>query len=332
MRTIFISLLTLIVLAIPAPALAVDAAAGYGEYRLVEDTAGRLWTRAEWEEQGAGRTAKSYGYLTQAGDRPAAVWREFDDKGAVVREAFILDGAVALRDLGRYFPALAGELAASGEVFVVRSYRRDGLAALLPHPAGNRLVNFIMADGKDRTRPNTHTLIRGYTVAAPTAAEREGWTKVDNFFTPGLHFSEALVKRRHTDLIVVHHTKIEDMTVASIHDHHLRNGWAGIGYHKVVLPDGTVADGRPEAAVGAHAYGVNRRSVGVVVVGDFDVRQPSAAQLAALTDVVTAWAVKYRLNSDQVVGHRDVFARTTCPGRQFPWEEFKQALAAKLGR
>lgn len=327
MRAIIACIMVLMLL----PCIPVAAS---GDYRLVEDMSGRLWTREEWlGGAAAGRSVKSYGYPAEHGGKAATAWREVDSRGAVVRETVILGEAVALRDFGRHFPALAAGLAApDSRVFVTPGYKQGGLAVLLPHPAGDRLVRFIMDRRPDPTRPNSHSLIRGYEVSSSQGIDREDWTKVDNFFIPGLHFSEKLIKRRATDLIIIHHTKIEAMTVTSIHDHHLRNGWAGIGYHKVVLPDGTVADGRPEATVGAHARGVNRRSVGVTVVGDFDERQPSADQLAALVTLVADLAAKYRLGPDAVVGHRDVFDDTTCPGRRFPWAEFKQALKDKMGR
>src|SRR5437016_681095 len=41
-----------------------------------------------------------------------------------------------------------------------------------------------------------------------------------------------------------------------------------IGYHYVILPDGTVQQGRPEHCRGAHAQGYNSY-IGICLVGDF---------------------------------------------------------------
>jgi len=322
-----------------------------GEYSLVESRDGRLWTRAEWDAlSGLKPPAKSYGFRTRSGGLDAVVWREYDCRGAAVKETVVLAEAVAMREFGRYFSAL-GRLVAQpeSEVALIAAYPRSPPAIIVREDNGRYLLlRFFPADQRDRTRPNIHTRFRVFTLTPLTAAGAAGlrtamaadwhdealtdggWRKVENFFRPGLHFSEKLTLRRLTDMIVVHHTKIPDMTVESIHDLHLRNGWAGIGYHKVVLPDGRVADGRPEATVGAHAYGVNAHSVGVAAVGDFDVSLPSSSQLAALAKVTAELAEKYGVAPAQIVGHRDVYKDTTCPGRLFPWAEFKQAVAARM--
>lgn len=51
---------------------------------------------------------------------------------------------------------------------------------------------------------------------------------------------------------------------------HKRRGWSGIGYHKVVLLDGTIQDGRPLEKIGAHVGGFNSKSIGIVYVGGLD--------------------------------------------------------------
>jgi hypothetical protein len=347
-----IALLLLLSAASPATAsvgMSRDAVeAQYGGFRLIADGGGRIWTRDEWAELPAGTAqAAEYGYLAEAGGQAAAVWLAYDHKEIVRKATVILDGSTTLRDLGRSFPALQNMAAAAGsETFIIRGYPRDRLAVRVPRPGGELLVTFLPAGGPDATRLNTHSRVRGYTIAEITAAEEERmrmadedgtkterdgtWRRVENFLRPGLHFSEKLVARRRTDMIVVHHTKIENMTVASIHDLHLRNGWAGIGYHKVILPDGTVADGRPEYAIGAHALGANSHSVGISLVGDFDASLPSPAQMASLVALTAELAGKYGVNTANIVGHRDVYKDTTCPGRIFPWADFKQALAEKM--
>ena len=42
-----------------------------------------------------------------------------------------------------------------------------------------------------------------------------------------------------------------------IHNLHLSFGWDGIGYHKIILRNGIIQNGRPEYWVGAHVYGKN---------------------------------------------------------------------------
>lgn len=48
----------------------------------------------------------------------------------------------------------------------------------------------------------------------------------------------SLDTRRKTDMIVIHHTgnpTDDDLSAAEIHASHQAQGWAGIGYHYVVL-------------------------------------------------------------------------------------------------
>ena len=57
-------------------------------------------------------------------------------------------------------------------------------------------------------------------------------------------------------------------TAATIHAWHRENGWDGIGYHHVILEDGTVENGRPYWWTGAHAKNHNLNSIGVCLIGE----------------------------------------------------------------
>jgi N-acetylmuramoyl-L-alanine amidase len=52
-----------------------------------------------------------------------------------------------------------------------------------------------------------------------------------------------------------------------IKDWHLERGFNDIGYHYVILLDGTIEIGRSLKTSGAHARGVNSNSVGVCYIG-----------------------------------------------------------------
>ena len=133
----------------------------------------------------------------------------------------------------------------------------------------------------------------------------------------GLSFS-SLTPREATTRIVIHHTgnpTDDDLSAEQIHRIHKNMGWAGIGYHFVVRKDGTVELGRPDIAVGAHAEGFNYCSVGVHVCGNFNIAEPTEAQLNALPMLLADICDAYGLiaAADIVVGHRDLMA-TACPG------------------
>ena len=132
------------------------------------------------------------------------------------------------------------------------------------------------------------------------------------------HFTEPLLVRPRTDMIVIHHVGIPDgdTPAAAIHRAHLANGWAGIGYHYVIRKNGVIERGRPLAVVGAHAYGENYHTVGINVTGNFDKEVPTDAQMKSLTELVTALCRIYHIDPGPAtsVGHRDVNS-TDCPGK-----------------
>lgn len=101
------------------------------------------------------------------------------------------------------------------------------------------------------------------------------------------------------------------------------NGWADIGYHYVIRRNGIIETGRDVdrdgdilEEVGAHAYGFNRDSVGICLVGGVDENgKPDAnytrkqwESLGALVDGLVD-----ELGPIKVIGHRDVTSGKSCP-------------------
>lgn len=129
----------------------------------------------------------------------------------------------------------------------------------------------------------------------------------------------SLSERYATDMIVVHHTGDpvdDDLSAADIHEIHLGNGWAGIGYHYVVRKNGTIEQGRPEWAIGSHAYGENSHTIGIHLCGNFEIATPTDAQIESASYLIGWLCEKYDLvpTEDTVKGHRDLMA-TACPGQ-----------------
>ena len=91
--------------------------------------------------------------------------------------------------------------------------------------------------------------------------------------------------------------------------------WPDLAYHLIIGVDGTIYQGRDPAYRGD--TGTTYDTTGhflVVVEGNFDVDQPTGAQLDSLAAVL-AWASEhYGLSSGTISGHRD-HAATSCPGR-----------------
>lgn len=134
---------------------------------------------------------------------------------------------------------------------------------------------------------------------------------------PELNFF-SLTRRFQTDMIVIHHTggKDIDASAAQIHEWHISQGWTGIGYHFVIRKDGTVEVGRPEWAVGSHAYGENYHTLGIHVSGDFETAEPTPEQIASCAELVADLCRDYDIPHDKahIVGHCDLMA-TDCPGK-----------------
>lgn len=47
-------------------------------------------------------------------------------------------------------------------------------------------------------------------------------------------------------------------------------GWSDVGYHYIILLDGTVQAGRPVNIQGAHCKGQNKTTVGICYIGGCD--------------------------------------------------------------
>lgn len=140
-----------------------------------------------------------------------------------------------------------------------------------------------------------------------------------------------LSRRSRTDMIVVHHTGDlvdDDLSAKRIHAMHLMNGWAGCGYHYIIRKDGTIEAGRPEWAIGSHAYNENFHTIGVHLCGNFEYVEPTDAQIEAAAYLIGWLCDKYDIVPDKkhVVGHCDLMP-TACPGH-FLYEDL-QTLRGK---
>lgn len=329
----------------------------YGPAHVVQEDTVHYWTDRQWaEKQKAPLKAKAYGYPFSAHGINATLWVEYSNQERVGKETLLVDGNLKVRSFGQYFPELHTAITAKDNIAaVVRSYPRDQLAVRIDaNVHSERWTRFFITED-DKTCINMHSKIKGFEIVEIVSGTSESlmktrkavgcqfngnvdefpadgtWKRTDNYFMPQLYFSEHLIPRRGTDIIVIHHAAMPtDTSRADIHDLHLSNGWAGIGYHKLVFTDGALEMGRPEEVVGAHAAGANRRSLGIVLVGDFSKVRPSHVQLESAARLTLDLMKKYRIPLEQVRPHRAVTEGTDCPGLQFPWQEFVRMLAAGL--
>lgn len=123
---------------------------------------------------------------------------------------------------------------------------------------------------------------------------------------------------RKIDEIIVHCTATKTgkhFDVNDVRRWHWQRNFRDIGYHYLVLLDGTVQQGRPVAEAGAHCTGHNTCSIGVCYVGGIaasgrpaDTRTPQQRQ--ALRNLLTD--LKRQFPKAIIHGHRD-FANKACP-------------------
>ena len=76
---------------------------------------------------------------------------------------------------------------------------------------------------------------------------------------------------RKVNKIIIHCTATpegRDVTLKEVKRWHTEErGWSDIGYHFMILLDGTVEEGRPIERTGAHTKGHNWDSIGIAYVG-----------------------------------------------------------------
>jgi len=130
-------------------------------------------------------------------------------------------------------------------------------------------------------------------------------------------WSGNLVTRPKTNYILLHHMA-GNGSADNVHSAHLKNGWAGIGYHFYVRKDGTVYRGRPMDKTGSHVSGYNSQCLGVCFEGNFENETMSDLQLKAGQELVAYLRGIYP--KAQIKRHKDLNA-TACPGRKFPFEK-----------
>lgn len=96
---------------------------------------------------------------------------------------------------------------------------------------------------------------------------------------------------------------------------HKQRGWAGIGYHFLILLDGTIQTGRPIEQVGAHVKGQNTASIGIAYVGGCD-EHMNAKDTRTLEQKEALQAIVLELQSKfpkaTIHGHNE-FANKACP-------------------
>ena len=96
---------------------------------------------------------------------------------------------------------------------------------------------------------------------------------------------------------------------------HKQRGFKRIGYHFVILNDGTIQQGRELASIGAHCTNHNAHSIGICYIGGLDKNgKPkdtrTVQQKASMYDLLVK--LKKQFPKATIHGHNE-FANKACP-------------------
>lgn len=115
------------------------------------------------------------------------------------------------------------------------------------------------------------------------------------------------------EFLVIHCSAIQgslEIGANEIDKHHRsERGFDRIGYHYVIKQDGTIEKGREEKEIGAHAFGFNKGSLGICLVGGVDdLNEPknnfTKIQFDSLYRLLNQLKEKYP--DAKILGHRDL--------------------------
>ncbi|HAE37773.1 MAG TPA: hypothetical protein DCG57_03940 [Candidatus Riflebacteria bacterium] len=170
----------------------------------------------------------------------------------------------------------------------------------------------------------------------PNVVSRQTW----GARPPKSSYSAHAVQR-----LVVHHSWIPNqsqykgaLSIRGIQSYHMddpNTGWADIGYHFLIGPEGTIYQGRPETVVGAHAS-PNTNAVGICLIGDYDPEKDPIPPVMekSLVSLLSWLCSNYKVNPKvNIFGHCD-YSTKSCPGlevyKRLP--QYRDVIIGNIGQ
>jgi hypothetical protein len=129
-----------------------------------------------------------------------------------------------------------------------------------------------------------------------------------------VHPTEVYDSRPLSDIthLTIHHT-VSTTTPEAIANYHISRGWPGIGYHYIIIDDGTIFQCNHLDTISYHSAYNNGFSVGVALMGNFMYTPPTQEQLDSAHALVAY--LKSNLDAEIVYPHRWMpRAATACCG------------------
>jgi len=130
-----------------------------------------------------------------------------------------------------------------------------------------------------------------------------------------IHHSASYATKEHHQFDAIRRYHIEE------------NGWDDIGYHYVAERDGTMKEGRKAWQRGIHCWqwGMNYRSLGICLAGNFEKQEPSEEQWESLERLLTILQLKHGIRDGKIKTHKQ-FSNTFCPGKNLRQEHLDRII------
>ena len=192
---------------------------------------------------------------------------------------------------------------ASSAALALLTRRREPIVIVLEPTLTPTPTLVIVSRDQWGARPPNHDTVNEFGFA--TSATDLAWYR----------YPDPLADAYNT--VAIHHSAIPldtNETMSSIQDLHMdTNQWADVGYHYVIDKDGILYEGRDIQVRGASVAGYNIGTIGVCVMGNFEVDLPLDIQLTKLQQLVNWLATTYTLT--HLAAHHEFNPESLCPGK-----------------
>ena len=136
--------------------------------------------------------------------------------------------------------------------------------------------------------------------------------------------------------ITLHHSLSTDgdtLNWRAIRKYHMGKGYDDVGYHfgiEKVKGEVEVLVGRPLYSSGAHTLGSNKDTIGICIVGNYNVNDLERCIVDKLIQLCAGLCYSLDIPFDEVMGHKERDKRRTCPGDFFNLSEIRNLVRVKL--
>lgn len=135
---------------------------------------------------------------------------------------------------------------------------------------------------------------------------------------------------REIDKLVIHTVAWEgsDYDIEDIDRFHREeHGWRMVGYHYVILKDGTIQKGRPDDMIGAHVRGHNSHSIGISMQGHGDKEEWTQEQWDSVIRLCLEKMEEFDIPVESVYPHNHFTDMKTCPGTLVDFPEVRRRIS-----